>query len=466
MLDRIQKTVESHGLWEPGAKVVVALSGGPDSVALLCLLDRLRIRYSLAITAVYINHGLRPRAARREELFCADLCRKLDIDLVVERIDIRRRAEVEGTSLETAGRDYRYRILEKIRTQLRYDLIATGHHRDDQAETVLYRIIRGTGLDGLMGIRIKRGRVVRPLLEVGKQELLDWLEKSGIEYCIDSTNESTRFARNVVRNRVLPLIRSRINAGVDSALVNLSANLSSDLALLGEITQRTVQKCVKTSPGGKIQVDLDRFGSYSPGLRARVLRHCLTINLGLEMAPDREVIERLDDLAMRRNKGISLPGRIRAQVVSDKMFLFKEIKVSFRSPLEIGDTTVLDWPSFTFKVGRTKKSGETVELERQSMRVRLDAQAVSFPLTVRSLKPGDRFRPLGMRGSKKVSDFLIDRKLPAPLRNEAVVVCDQKGIVWLVGQEIADRVKIEDTTTEVIEIECSRRRIQSKKAKS
>jgi tRNA(Ile)-lysidine synthase len=465
MHKRVEQTIVEYELLSRGDHVLVGLSGGPDSVALLHCLHLIRKTFQLRLSAVYLNHGLRPRAARHEEQFCRELCEKLKVTLLIERVNVRQIAEEARESLELAGRRYRHALFERLAGEHDCNRIALGHHQGDQVETVLHRIIRGTGIDGLSGMPIKRGKVIRPLLLQTRNDILRHLDAFHLDHCLDRSNDRTEFTRNYIRQKLLPMLRSDLNPGVDRALWNLSETAAADSLLLRQLTNKALQRTVRISPGGKIEVALGRFRGYAPSLRWRLLRACMTDYLGMLPAVDRIVVQRCDNLAMKGGKPISLPGGLSAMSCGDHLLLHRKHPVAYEMGLQLGRKNRLPWPKVDFAVRLKNESYGSLSKRRRAHRVQLDSSRVRLPLVVRSIRPGDRFRPLGLAGTKKVSDYLTDRKIAAVYRDEIPVVCDSLGIVWLVGFEIADRTAIDRKTNEVIEIECTRRGNQAEAAR-
>jgi len=458
MIARLSKTIEDHDLFERGNSILVALSGGPDSVALLDILCRLRKRLKLELSAVYINHQIRPKAASDELAFCASLCQKLKVKFISVSADVPTLAAKSKQSLEQVGRELRYQEFERIAKENSIDRIALGHHADDRAETILFRIIRGTGTAGLRGILIKRGKIVRPLFHLTKSEILDYLDQRKLKFCIDRSNLKTDFQRNLIRLKLLPEIRRTLNPAVDSALLGLGETAEAEDQFLKRLAAKAIKKAVRFSPGGKIELDLILFNNYDLWLRRRLIRHCLTLLSPSGLAPDRKVTERLVNLTANGKHSISLPGGIQATEVTGKLVFLRKKKQEYCKELRSGTIRPLDNPRINLKFRSIDGKGLPVKKERHSSKVRIDADRVKLPLLVRSIRPGDRFQPLGMKGSKKVGDYLTDRKLHPVYRDEVPVVCDREGIVWLVGFEIAERVKVVNKTKRVLQIEYTQRR--------
>ncbi|MFQ5498189.1 MAG: tRNA lysidine(34) synthetase TilS [Candidatus Zixiibacteriota bacterium] len=463
MIETIRRSIVSHALLSSGDSILVALSGGPDSVALLHVLSRLRRSMKLSLAAVYVNHQIRPRAARREEQFCQRLCEKLSVELFIVSENIPSLAKREKHGLEETGRNFRYRTFEMLADEHGFDRIALGHHQDDQVETVLFRVLRGTGIAGLGSIPIIRGRIIRPLLEIDRSQIETYLKRHRLACCRDRSNNDSRFTRNRIRKKLLPLIRRQINPAVDKALLNLAETASAENRFLADVTARALKQSVSLSLGGKIELDLIRFSVYDIWLRRRVLRHCVTRCSGGMSPPDKVVVDRLEKLALGRSTALSLPGGMSARVLGDHMVVHQTTRISYFEKLGFGDTCCVEPLGLSIRCRRgVPYGGGSVEKERRSMAVMLDASAIDGALVVRNVRRGDRFRPLGLDGEKKIGEYLSDRKVPIVYRDEIPVACDHSGPVWLVGYEIADRVKIVNSTREVVRLEC--RKIRRRKA--
>jgi tRNA(Ile)-lysidine synthase len=463
-LQKVKQTIEAHHLFEKGQAVLVALSGGPDSVALLHILGRLRKSYRLRLGAVYVNHNMRPRAAKKEEAFCQQLCDRLGVPLTVVREDVPALAKKLGHGLEEAARDVRYAVFDNLVKAGKYDRVALGHQADDQVETILFRLFRGTGPAGLTGIPVKRAKYVRPLLELTRSEVLTYLKKHSLKWCEDTSNQSLKFRRNWIRHRLLPSLRENLNPKVDFAILALADNLAGDEAYFQAIVDRAIRKTVRLTPGGKIALVLDTFRRLPVALRQRLLRYCLKTSCVSESTMRREAVLRLDRLAMSGSGEVSLPGQVQASVAGPAMYLWKRDALAVHMELTFGQSLNLDRPAVRFTSRLETRVRKAASREADRTTVRLDRDKLVLPLVVRTIRPGDRFRPLGMKGHKKVGDFLTDRKVPRPLRDEILLLCDRQGPVWIVGYEIADRVKIDNRTGKVLKVAFSVRQTKVRPA--
>ncbi len=458
ILKKVSQTIADNDLISDGDSVLIALSGGPDSVALLRLLVALRRRMNLRLAAVYVNHQIRPRAAKREEQFCQQLCDLYNIDLTLVSEDIPVLAASEKRGIEETARDFRYGILERIADLDGHERIAVGHHADDRVETVLFRLFRGSGRSGLTGIPVSRGRIIRPLLYLTRSEIISYLKRIDQSYCEDRSNRNVEYSRNFIRHRLLPQIRERLNPQVDAALISFSEIVTSEEQFLEKLVTKAVRQLVKITPGGKLELDLSVFNGYNLWLRRRLLRRCLKALSPHSLPPERAVVDRLDRFSREGGKEFSLPQRVRAVIVGEKLLLYRPGGVTFDERLIPGKSLCLTCPRIRFQSRLTGRRAESVLREKRSGAVMLDWHKLVPPVSVRNVRTGDRFRPLGLKGSKKVGDYLTDRKVPRVYRDEIPVLCDHKGIVWLVGYEIADRVKVDASTREVLTVEFDIRR--------
>lgn len=422
-------------------------------MVLLHLLQSLKTEWNLTLGAVYINHNIRKRAAAREAVFCRTVCEKMKIAFHLVSEDIPVLAEQQRKALEETARDYRYAVFERLCLEHGYTKIALGHHIDDRVETILFRIIRGTGTTGLKGMPAKRGRIIRPLYDVTKEEILAYLNQHRLQFCRDRSNDGVEFSRNYIRNKLLPEIRRKLNPSVDRSLLNLGEIAAEDDRFLSAYAGRFIAKTVRRTIGGKIELDLAKYNSYDKWLRIRTLRYCLAELSGRDQTPQKSVVERLDKLAAGGGKAISLPNRLHAEIRKDRLVIYRRSKDAYREKLELVKWCSLSKLDLRFRAQVKKRTGSRIVKERRTAKVQLDFTKVVPPLIIRNILPGDKFQPLGLKGTKTVSDYLTDRKVDRLYRDEVPVVCDREGIIWLAGFEIADRVKIDSTTREVLEIE-------------
>ncbi len=281
ILETVELTRKRHALFHKNDAIVLAVSGGPDSIALLRILLALQKKYSLKLVVAHVNHGLWPQQAKRHEALVRQSCEKLGLPFRIKRIKLKEIAKRLGRSLEEAGRIERYRFFEKIAGRFGCQSIATAHTRDDQAETVLLRIIRGSGIKGLSGIPYKRAQgrfaVVRPLLDVEKSALVRFLRKNGLRFCIDRTNRDTTFLRNRVRRRLLHVLEHEFNPNIKSALASLQRVSQEIQDCLDGISSIALQACrIRTRSKRRATLHVKKLQRYHPAIQREVILRALT----------------------------------------------------------------------------------------------------------------------------------------------------------------------------------------------
>jgi tRNA(Ile)-lysidine synthase len=454
---RVLETIRRHALLGRGDRVVVALSGGSDSVALLRVLAELESMGELEVAAVaHLNHGLRD-SAHRDEQFCRGLAHGLGVPFRSDLIDVRGRAERDRTSIEAAGRRARYELFERVADEVGAQAIATGHTQDDQAETFLLRLLRGAGPRGLAGIHPRAGRVVRPLLELGRHELRVYLRDVGQPFCEDESNADITIPRNRVRHELLPWLEERFSPGIRAVLAREAAIAREDEDRLEREAIDLAGSIVLSNRDGEIVgVDARALGALHPALAVRVAR--LALERG---APGRfvgfEHIQRLLELARREpgHGALSLPGQ--HVVRQGDRLVWSRARVepfsnSFRVSLSIPGEVLLEPQGWAVAAECVTEPGS------DPGRLAVQVQGPALPLTVRSRTPGDRIKPRGMGGrSKKLQDFLVDRKIGRELRDSLPLVVDATDrIVWVVGEAVSEDFRVTEPSQGVIFLKARR----------
>ncbi len=465
---RVLRTVRRHTLIARGGRVVVALSGGPDSVALVHLLLELQADGELLVAGLaHFNHQLRGADADADEAFCRTMAASLDLPIEVGRGDVRALARDERRSVEDAARAARYAFLEHAADRLGAEVIAVGHSADDQAETFLLRLIRGAGARGLAGILPKSGRVVRPLIDIPRVDLRQYTAGRRLDSREDTSNADLGIPRNRVRHELLPYLQREFSPGISGVLAREAAIARDDEDHLQREAIDLAASIVLTSRD-TVDVDTAALTSLHPALASRVVRLAMEAQSpGTFIGFDH--IERLLRFARDGGPGsaMSLPGqqavhRGTRMVLGPEPLRAQENSAgqpnAFRFPLSIpGEVTLgaqgwaisaeraerLDWPGGP---GPARSANVAVALESSSL-----------PLAIRSRRPGDRFRPLGLGHGKKLQDFLVDRKIPRETRDSLPLVVDRDDrIVWVVGESVAEDFRVTEPSRAVILLKARR----------
>lgn len=439
---RIERCILEEKLLDPGDGVVVAVSGGPDSVALLHLLFALSGRYGWKLAVAHVNHGFRGQESDREAELVNDLAYRLGLPVASTFIDMPRYIEETGHNAQAAARERRYAFLLETAERYQARRIALAHHADDQAETVMMRLLRGTGPSGLSGIPIKRREkndveLIRPLLRIYKAEILQFCSEQGLVYCTDSSNLQTKYFRNQIRWDVLPLL-SRYNDQLPAALNRLAEVMAGEDDYL-ETEARLLVESHVTRKIDSVFWSAEWFGRVHVALQRRLIKLILSY-----LASDSESIDFLKIEQIRMAALSKEPTNFR-RVIGQNITLSREYdRIAVH-------TMMVSTPPYVYEVKENQtellipETGVRAELRwitgttekpagGGSYSAFFDADELLFPLVFRSRHPGDRMRPLGLNGTKKVKDMFIDAKIPMSLREKIPVVTDAKGrILWLPG---------------------------------
>lgn len=434
--DTVERYIRRHHLLSKDGLHLVALSGGADSVCLLLLLHEMGYR----LEACHCNFHLRGEESNRDEAFCEDLCSRLGIPLHRIHFDTREYASLHKESIELAARNLRYRYFGQLRQDLGADTICVAHHRDDNAETILINLLRGTGMKGLRGILPANGPIVRPLLCIGRNDILEYLQAQRQPFVTDSSNLVDDVVRNKIRLHVMPMLREINPAAVDN-IANAAAHLlEAEKTLDSYLTERIHER----HENGKVLIPkADVLESASAEY---ALFHSLT-PYGFGGSTIQEILA-----------GIHTPGKMwqsaTHQLVIDRdTIVVRPIARREENSLKMPDTGTYRWAGERKMRVAVYEREEGFQPSRSPQTATLDADKVTFPLLARHPKQGDRFRPFGMKGSKLVSDYLTDRKLNRFEKEEKVVVEDaHHNIVWLVGERTSELCKITKDTRRVLEI--------------
>ena len=416
---RVQKYIECKKLLLPGQKVLVALSGGADSVALLSVLSALGYR----CIAAHCNFHLRGEESDRDEAFVKDLCKRQSITLHTKHFNTTDYAYSQGISIEMAARELRYQWFEELRKEVDACAIAVAHHRDDSVETILLNLIRGTGIDGLRGIRAKNGSVIRPLLEESRESILDYLQHIGQPFVTDSTNLQNDYTRNKIRLEVIPMLQT-INPSV---LESISAS-ASYLDEVAEVYHQERQEAIKRVMSQQEGMDCIYIHSLLQEVAPMSLLHEILSPLGFNSSQVTDIYQSLEGHSGRKFVSSDY------EVLRDRDYLMIRKKEED-----------LQMPTLTYELVDITPS---FNIPRDKRMACLDASKVKTPLEIRLLEKGDRFVPLGMKGKKLVSDYLTDRKFSLFQKERQCVACCDEQIVWLVGERIDQRYAITPATTQ------------------
>ncbi len=441
MITQIQEYITHHKLFSKQSKVLIGLSGGPDSMVLTHVL--MQLGYNCM--AAHCNFHLRGKDSKKDAEFVSKWCNENDIPLFTTDFDTTEYAISNKISIEMAARELRYNWFEKLRVEHSVDVIGIGHHKDDSVETILINLIRGTGIKGLTGIPIVNKHIVRPLLSVSRQQIMEYCSINKLPYVVDHTNEEEVYTRNILRLKVLPILE-KINPSVKNSIITTANNLKE----VEKIYNGYIGNVVDTVVNNNL-IDIEKLKqTYSP---QSVLFEIL---LPLGFTPS--VIE---DVSNNLN---SIPGKMyhaeSFRLLKDRDYLvisdnkLEKTEGEDKEHLIYADSTGKELP-FGLAIN---KEAFTPQFEIQKNRTVLhcDFGKLSFPLTLRKWKEGDWFVPFGMKGKKKLSDFFTDNKFSLFQKEETWVLLSGNDIVWIVNHRADNRFKITDATKTVYTIKLTK----------
>ena len=466
MLNTVRKTVAIHHLLDRGEHVLAAVSGGSDSVALLRVLKILQNEYEIHIAVAHLNHGLRGEEADKEEEFVRLLSRKMNVNFFTQKVNIRELQQNASKSLEEVAREERYRFLYQMAKEHGAVKIATGHHRDDQAETFLINLIRGSGLEGLKGIApIRDSWLIRPLLYVGRDEILDFLKTEGLSYMRDSSNLDSSFLRNRIRNKLIPELKKRYNPQMAAGLARTAEIIRVEDDYMQDVVRRLIVLWKIAVDDREIVVPLAEFSEQHEAIQARTVKFLLEEMTPFKKGIGYRHIESVMDVCRKsdiRFRRLNLPFGIIVEKQPSTLVIRKkseiethdagldsrkglfEIKVAIPGIIHLNEKNIkvefIDRPT----ISEIKNHPETAFI---------DYGRIEEPLFLRSIRPGDKIDFLGLGGTKKLKKYFIDKKISHRLRTSIPLLADSRSVVWIAGERISQRVSVTGNTKKVLKVE-------------
>lgn len=448
VLAAVRRAIATHRLIQPGEGVVVAVSGGADSVVLLHSLVRLCAEYPFTLSVAHFDHRLR-ETSRRDALFVQELAASWGLSATTASWVWEGRRD---RSLQAEARRARYHFLDAVASQVGATKIALGHHRDDQAETVLLHLLRGSGLRGLRGMRpVREGRLIRPFLGVGREEIEVYAKTHQLSFVEDPSNRDLRYLRSRIRWQLLPLLQREYNPSIVRTLTRNAALVAEDEAYLEEVAGEAFSPLVDLQEN-RICMSLRSLRGVAPAIRRRILGQAMrSVARGTYLTSAHlEAVERLTSSG--GSSAVTLPGGQWAWRSAGLLCLGKrggERRSAVHQELCVpGEVVLAEWGVAMEAAIIPRSAADFPRISPD--RAYIDWTQVLPPLEVRSWRPGDRFRPWGLQGSKKLQDLFVDAKVPREEREKVPVVTDQKGILWVPGFRIDERGGIKGATERVL----------------
>mgnify|MGYP002331987005 CR=1 FL=1 len=461
LIGLVREAIKRHEMVRPGDKVLVGVSGGPDSVALLHALYVLRGELEIALHVAHLNHMFRGREAEEDVRYVKNLAGRLGLPVTVREVDVPRLLKEKGGSPQEVAREVRYQFYREVASQVGANRVAVGQNMNDQAETLLMRLIRGTGLDGLAGIPVFRdGFVIRPLLGATREVIEEYCRAQGLEPREDTSNLKPVYTRNKIRHELLPLLEKEYNPCVVETLAKTADLLAHDREYLESQAEKAYRKLKFSLPQGYTALKIRDLLDLPLGLRRRVVRLAVAAVAGGAGEPGYGHVEEILSLTGRGKTGkkTRCPGNIWV-VREAEHLVFGSQEPEGHGPglvetrLVIPGETRVEGLGLVFRTrvidadAAREKLDEVVDNEAY-----LDYNKLELPLLVRSRRPGDVFWPLGARGRKKLKDFFIDCKIPRREKEKVVILASARDIIWVVGYRIDERFKVSEDTKKVLAI--------------
>lgn len=476
--DKVRNTILNNRLIEKGEHIVIGLSGGPDSVCLFHILCQLRQEMDIQLHAVHINHGLRPGAADEDQNYVEVLCEKYEVPCQSFSFDVNRIAREEGISSEDAGRQVRYRsffeIAERITAEMGGSVkIAVAQNMNDQAETILMRILRGTGTDGLCGIEYLRtekedGVIIRPLLDVSREEIEAYCRENCLHPQIDLTNLEPIYTRNKIRLELLPYLSKNFNTNIVMALNRLSKIAKEDKDYFEQRIDEIIAENVIFKEKDRARIPLDVLRKEHPAIRHRIIMR-LFERIGLPKDITASHLEQADRL-LREGRTSSLTdftagfamgiiyNSVEFYKKTDKKSIDFEYKINMGGITEIPELNAVigvkilrrqDWEDLEGKEKKFNKGSSAWRLDFDKIK-----ESGQDPV-LRTRRQGDYIVPLGMQGRKKIQDFFVDQKYAREERARIPILCLGSEVIWVAGSRISENYKVDDHTERIILLEYS-----------
>lgn len=455
-MKKVLDTITKFNMIQYGDEIIVGLSGGADSVCLLWVLSNLQKDLNFHLSAIHVHHGLRGQAADDDVTFVEKLCHSLNVPLEVSYRNIKDEAKNLKISEEEAGRKARYEIFENRSNRLGGAKIALGHHKNDQAETILFNVIRGAGLKGLGGIRPVRNLVIRPLIECTRDEIEAFCMQHGISYQEDATNQSLLYTRNRIRLELIPYIQKNLNPNFINQMGSMSQLLQEEDDYLERQAECFLQQHLKQINLKDAYLNIDVLLELDPVIRRRAYRKViLKMGIALKDYENKHFMIIEDLLNKKTGKRIDLPYGVFVEKVYNEVSF--KIKKEYEGPwlhtIEKGNGIFhIDEAEGSFEL-TTFANENKGEIPRNNYTKWFDYDRINGNyLIIRNRRDGDFIKLAGLRGKKKLKDYFMDLKIPRSERDHIPILADETEVIWIVGYRISERYKVTNNTTRILQV--------------
>ena len=449
-----RRFVKRYQLLVPGMRVLAAVSGGRDSMVLLHLLLQWKKRLKIEVAALHVNHQLRGPDSDADEVFVRRICREWNTPFFSRKVDIRKVAAEGRLSLEEAGHQVRENIFIQVRRREKFDVVATAHHRRDQAETILMRLLKGAGVEGLAGIRLRRPGIIRPMLFAGDEQIKNYCRLHNIAFREDKSNTDRRFLRNQVRHQLLPQVEQIFGASYESHLLNAGLIFQEWLEENGSLLDTAQKNCLERVSGNEIRLVLPLYLGYFSWLKFRLLDLVLAELEGKKRSLPYDKYQDFLEWLTQGKPGTNFhfDRRIVTCKTRDSILFRRVIPPVEPFRLLVAPNKGIPVPGAN-KILKVLPAvpGNVPFTEDRSLEF-VNGDKLQFPLVLRNAIPGDTFRPLGMAHRKRVFDFLAEHGVRGSIKQETPILESSGEIVWVVGWQIDNKYKITKSTKSVYKL--------------
>ncbi len=455
VFEKVKNSIKEHGLIQEGDKIIVGVSGGPDSIMLLHILNRLKEEMNLQLYAAHLNHQIRGIEAQKDAYYMAQTCESMDIKYFIKSIDVPKYCDDNGMSVEEGARKLRYEMFEEIKKTVRANKIAVGQNLNDQAETVIMRVMRGTGLQGLKGIEhIRKDGIIRPILDISRDEIEKYCDEHDLNPRIDQTNLESIYTRNKIRLELLPFMKEHFNENIIEAIVRMSSNIKNDSDYIEQNTNEVFDR-ITTKKDKAIEINFSEYKDLHIAIKSRIIRKAIEFLCGNTKNIEQKHINDIFGLENedKIDKQINLPNGIfvyrqeKKFILTTEEIVIEDIEFCYNIPSngykkirEIGllietETTKIN----NYRGGKFNKDTKVFDLDK-----------IEGGLIIRNRESGDKIKLSG--GSKKLKDLFIDLKVPREDRSKIPVLQDEQGILLVGDYRQSENYKVDSTTKEVLKV--------------
>jgi len=482
LLKTVEGTINAYRMIEPGDSVLVGVSGGPDSVALLHIILSLAQRFSLSVGVAHLNHCLRQKDSDDDAEFVASFARKLDLPCYIKKEDVRKYRHEKKLSLEEAARIVRYRFFESIAEKYMFSKIALGHNADDNAELVIMNLLRGSGPLGISGIPpVRNGKIIRPLMELTKSQIVRFLAVNELKFILDKSNNDQRYLRNRIRHHLIPHLKSSYNNRIVETFNRFASIIRSEDEWMDDLINPIFNKSVLAAENNSVAISISSINESHIAAQRRIIRKAIEEIKGNLR---RITFSHIDSVISLLNSGhafghIDLPDHIRIERNEDTISFLRGKRLLRGLSKKLSDENKLLFeyiilkPEAGFKEEifprslLIKELGLNIEFSKIDIKnlsdihraghnvAFFDMDKFSFPLVLRDFRPGDRFQPFGMSGTQKVKKYFINNKVTRAQRAKCPILLCREKIMWVVGYRIDDFFKVKQSTRNILKMEVS-----------